>query len=115
MKTKEDLLALGNISKLLQYLYLDKDNYFIVNNGLADLKFYMDDNFYIWSINMNYPDTPPMIQALQPNNWLGIIEKLKEQPPIKFKWFSNTWEEISAVTGADVSLNIDHHKNNMCY
>ena len=106
MRTKDNLLGLHNISILFQYLYMSKDHYFIYNNGLTDLKVYMDDNFYIWTINLKYPDLAPMRQDYSVNTWLAIIDKLKEAKPIR-SYFENAWEEIFKITEANMFLNLE--------
>ena len=105
MRTKNNLLDLHNISLLFQYLYMSKEHYFIYNNGLTDLKVYMDDDFYIWTINLRFPDTPPMRQEYSVNTWLAIIDKLKETKPIR-PYFENAWEEIFKITEANMFLNL---------
>lgn len=111
MRNKDDLFELEKISVLLQYLYIDKDAYIQYNNGLTDLKVYMDEDFHIWSINMHFPDLPPMSFEPSVNHWLGIIDKLKETPPARFTWFKNQWEEVAACSSANVSLNHWNSKN----
>ena len=47
MRTKDDLFALGDISTLLQYLYMNKDHRITYSNGLTNLCIRMDENFNV--------------------------------------------------------------------
>lgn len=114
MRTKDALLELADISTLYQYLYMSKDHFVIVNNGIADLKLYMDDDFNVRAINMNYPDLPPLSynDMLFVGNLLGIIDYLKNDKTHieRESHFVSRWAEIKAITGVNLILNQDHYR-----
>lgn len=108
MRTKDELFLLGEVSTLLQYLFLSKDHTITFNNGLADLKIRMDENFNVWCLNLNFPDVPEsnFTEQMTPPYMLGIIQILQNTPPVEFpKSFKNRWEEISQITLINLSLN----------
>lgn len=53
MRTKDDLFALGDISTLLQYLYMNKDHRITYSNGLTNLCIRMDENFNVLCKNLS--------------------------------------------------------------
>lgn len=112
MRNKQDLLDLNDIAILYQYLYMSEDHFVIVNNGLADLKLYMDDNFNIMCLNLNYPDLSPMSynDMLSISNLLGIIDFLKnDKEHIEIKnQFDSRWLEIKTITATTLVLNKQH-------
>ena len=58
MRTKDELFMLGEVSTLLQYLFMSEKHTIIFNNGLTDLQIRMDENFNIWCRNLQFPDIP---------------------------------------------------------
>lgn len=109
MRNKQDFLDLKNIGILWQYLYMDEDNFIIVHNGLSDLKIFMDENFCVWSINVNYPYISPLRQKFEIREWLAMIDILKNQKSSfegeKESPFQNRWEEICDCVASCVVLN----------
>lgn len=108
MRTVDNLLALEEISTLLQYLYLDESHYITVDNGLAKLELRMTENFSVHAKNLNFPDLPDLNYNDMMNipNMLGIIEQLKGSPATEYKsQFNSRWEEICTITNANVGQN----------
>lgn len=114
MRTKDDLFDLEDILTLYQYLYLSVEHFITFNNGLTDLKMYMDDDFNVMCINMRFPDLPPLCynEMLSIQNMLGIIDYLKrDKEHIVLKdSFQTRWEEIKTITKATISLNRDNYR-----
>ena len=108
MRTKDELFMLGEISTLLQYLFISESHVITFNNGLTDLKIRMDENFEIWCENLSFPDVPEsnFTEQMTPLYMLGVIQILQNTPPVEFpRAFKNRWEEISQITLVNLSLN----------
>ena len=108
MRTKNDLFLLGDLSILLQYLYMDENHTITFNNGITDLKIRMDEDFNILCRNMNFPDLPETYFSSEmiPANCLGVIQILKETPPEEYtNSFNNRWDEIEKITKSNLALN----------
>lgn len=58
MRTKDELFMLGEVSTLLQYLFMSEKHTITFNNGLTDLQIRMDENFNIWCRNLQFSDIP---------------------------------------------------------
>lgn len=108
MRTKDELFMLGEVSTLLQYLFLSESHTITFNNGLTNLKIRMDENFNILCKNLTFPDLPEsnFSEQMTPAYMLGVIQILQETPPNEFKdSFKNHWDEIKQITLANLALN----------
>lgn len=77
MRSKQELFELEEIPILLQYLYLNKDNYITLppfNN-----KLYMDGDFHMKLFVVHTGMTISYDDEISINSLLGIIEYLKEK------------------------------------
>lgn len=103
---KDNLFAIEDYAILMQYLAL---GYKIkVNNGMTDIEIWMEDDYKIKGLNLNFGDLPPYnyeTEMTLGNVILGIIPQLKKQEPEEFKTFENRWEEIKTITLETVALN----------
>lgn len=107
MRHKNILKEISDVAVFYQYLYLSPEHNVIVNNGLTDLKFELDDDLRIMKTNMGFTQFGASNEPLDLTNILGIIDKLKETPAIEFPdYFNNRWEEIKTVTVSNVALNL---------
>lgn len=108
MRTKEDLFSFNDVAIFFQYLYMDENHKITFNNGITNLTLRMTDNFGIACKNESFPDLPELsyTDSSHPRQILGIIEILKEQPPVEFPdSFVNRWQEIKFITGTQLALN----------
>ncbi len=108
MRTKDELFMLGEISTLLQYLFMNKKHTITFNNGLTDLQIRMDANFNILCKNLQFPDIPEsnFTEQMTVLYMLGVIQILQNTPPVEYKnAFTNRWEEIKQITLANLALN----------
>jgi hypothetical protein len=107
MRTVSTLLDLEEIPILWQYLYMNEDHYVTVDNGVAKLEIRMRENCSFHAKNLNFPDLPDLeyTDMMIIPNMLGIIDQLKNIPPIEFKDFKSRWEEIRTITLANVVQN----------
>ena len=108
MRTKDELFMLGEVSTLLQYLFMSKKHTITFNNGLTDLQIKMDENFNIWCKNLQFPDIPEsnFNEQMTTLYMLGVIQILQNTPPVEFKnAFANRWEKIKQITLANLALN----------
>jgi hypothetical protein len=114
MRTVDILFALEDITILYQYLYMSEDHFITVDNGIAKLEIRMRENCSFCAKNLNFPDLPDLeyTDMMVIPNMLGIIDQLKNVPPVEFKnEFRSRWEEIRAITLANVSQNKMKFKN----
>lgn len=68
----------------------------------------MNENFNILCQNLSFPDVPEcdFTEQMTPLYMLGVIQILQETPPVEFKEsFKSRWEEIKAITLANLALN----------
>lgn len=108
MRNVDTLLDLEELPILLQYLYLDEDHIIVVDNGLTQLEIRMTEDGYFRAKNLKYPDVLDLYytENMTIPNMLGIIDQLKNVPPVEFKnEFKSRWEEIKAITTANVVQN----------
>lgn len=110
MRDSYTLDDLGEISTLLQYLYMDEGHAVEVENSIGvPLRITMTDNLGIMLDNLNFPDIPAHEDDISVNTWLAVIGQLKEAPvkdTAAYKTnFKNRWEEISGIVGANLYLN----------
>lgn len=102
----EELYRFEDYSILMQALGLGEE--IIINNGMADLKIWMDKDYNIFALNNNFKDLPPYNYNQEmtfKNVILGVVPQLKEQKPREFKDFSNRWDEIKAIVNNTVGFN----------
>lgn len=79
-----------------------------INNGFADIEIWMEDDYKIKALNLNFPTLPPYKydnEMTLENVLLGIIPQLKNQKPKEYKSFENRWEEIKELSLSTVALN----------
>lgn len=107
MRNIPTLLELEEIPILLQYLYMDEENCITVDNGMTEIKIRMTENCDFRANNLSFSDLPAMnyTEMMTISNMLGIIEQLKNVPPVEIKSFSSRWEEIRSITLATVAQN----------
>ena len=108
VRTKDELFMLGEVSTLLQYLFMSEKHTITFNNGLTDLQIRMDENFNIWCRNLQFSDIPEsnFNEQMTTLYMLGVIQILQNTPPVEFKnAFANRWEEIKQITLANLALN----------
>ncbi len=108
MRTKNELFLLGEVSILLQYLFMSEKHTITFSNGLTSLKIRMDENFNIRCKNLNFPDVSEcdFTEQMTPLYTLGVIQILQKMPPEEFKdSFKNRWDEIRQITLSNLALN----------
>ena len=107
MRTVNTLLDLEEIPILWQYLYMNEDHYVTIDNGVAKLEIRMRENCSFHAKNLNFPDLPDLeyTDMMIIPNMLGIIDQLKNIPPVEFKDFKSRWDEIRTITLANVVQN----------
>ena len=114
MRDVTTLFDLEDITILYQYLYMSEDHFITVDNRVTKLEIRMRDNGSFHAKNLNFPDLPDLeyTDMMVIPNMLGIIDQLKSVPPIEFKnEFKSRWEELRAITLANVSQNKMKFKN----
>ena len=114
MRDVTTLFDLEDITILYQYLYMSEDHFITVDNRVTKLEIRMRDNGSFHAKNLNFPDLPDLeyTDMMVIPNMLGIIDQLKNVPPIEFKnEFKSRWEELKAITLANVSQNKMKFKN----
>lgn len=107
MRTVDTLLAMEEIAILWQYLYMNEEHFITVDNGMAKLEIRMRENGSFHAKNLNFPDLPDLdyTDMMVLPNMLGIIDQLKNVPPVEFKYFKSRWEELRTITLANVAQN----------
>jgi hypothetical protein len=108
MRTVDTLLDLEDIPILWQYLYMSEDHYVTVDNGLTKLEIRMTDNCYFKAKNLRFPELPDLnyTDMMTIPNMLGIIDQLKNVPPVEFKnEFKSRWEEVKTIAITNVAQN----------
>lgn len=110
MRTKDTLLALGNIAILFQYLYISEDHAITFNNELTDLRIRVDERCTVLCQNLSFPGAPEtdFSEQMTLDYTLNVIEILKTMPPEKYKGMTkDRWDEIKTVTQCNLALNED--------
>lgn len=111
-RTKDMLLEIEDVAIFYQYLYIDPTHNIVVNNGLTDLKFELNDNLHIMKTNLQFPEFGASHEALDLTNILGIIDQLKTVPAVEFPdCFQNRWQEIKETTKSTLALNFVSGRN----
>ena len=108
MRATDTLFDMEEIPILYQYLYMDENNYIIVDNGITQLQIRMNDSCYFISKNLRFPDVPEIsyTDMMTIPNMLGIIDQLRNVPAVEFPTcFTNRWEEIKTITNTNVAQN----------
>lgn len=108
MRRNDILINMEDIVIIYQYLYLSKDNFITVDNGMTKLEIRMNEKGYFHAKNLNFPDLPDLNYTDMMNipNMLGIISQLKENKPTEFfESFQNRWEEIKSITLVNLAQN----------
>ena len=108
MRDVDTLLGFEDIVILWQYLYMNEAHFITVDNGLTKLEIRMNDNGFYHAKNLNFPELPDLnyTDMMTIPNMLGIIDQLKNIPPLEFKnEFKSRWDELKAITLANVGLN----------
>lgn len=112
MRDIPTLLEFEEIPILWQYLYMDEENFITVDNGMAKLEIRMRESCTFHAKNLNFPDLPDLdyTEMMTIPNMLGIIDQLKEVPPVEIKSFSSRWEEIHSITLAQNKMKWERWK-----
>lgn len=108
MRTTGTLFDLEEIPILYQYLYMNKDHYITIDNGITKLEIRMTEGCYFIAKNLRFPDLPGLdyTDMMTIPNMLGIIDQLKRVPAVEFpNCFSSRWEEIKTITCTNVTQN----------
>lgn len=107
MRTVDTLFDLEDITILYQYLYMSEDHFITVDNGIAKLEIRMNDKGYFHCKNLNFPELPDSnyTDMMTIPNMFGIIDQLKNVPPIEFDSFKSRWEELRTITLSNVAQN----------
>lgn len=111
------LLAFDDIAVLWQYLYMNEDHFITIDNGMAKLEIRMRENGSFHAKNLNFPDLSDLeyTDMMVLPNMLGIIDQLKQVPPVEIETFESRWEELRATALANIGLNKMRNKNRgMC-
>lgn len=107
LQTKDELFSFEDYSTLMQALGLGHT--ITIDNGLAKIKIFMDENYNLKGLNLNFPHLSPYNyneEMTFPNVILGVIPQLKKQPAIDFpNTFKNRWEELKTQTLDTVNFN----------
>ena len=112
MRTKDMLKEIEDVAIFYQYLYMSPDHNIVVNNGLTDLKFEVNDKLQVMKTNMKFPEFGATNEPLDLTNIMGIIDKLKEMPPNQYpETFKNRWQEIKETTLGNLALNFVNQRN----
>ena len=107
MRTYDVLIEdMDNIKTLYQYLYLDEDYHLDVHNSLGvPMRVRMDSEGNFYQKNMNFPKSQEYRKAFTIPELREIICELRSQRTEKApEQFNNRWEEIQAITTANVEL-----------
>lgn len=107
MRDLDTLFGLEEVTLLLQYLYMSGDHSVRIDNGMTTLDIRMREDCSFAAKNLQFPDLPDMdfTEQMSLPVLLGIIDRLKEAPPREIKKFPSRWQEIRAVTLANVAQN----------
>lgn len=104
-ETNTELYSFENYSILMQAFGLGED--ITINNGIADITIWMDEDYNILALNNNFKDLPPYNYNQEmtfKNVILGVIPQLKKQKPKEFKNFLNRWEELKTIVNDTVGF-----------
>lgn len=108
MRTKDILSSFSDITLLLQYLYMDEDNFILVKNQVTTLKLRMCEDLSVKCSNLNYPELDEMdwTDNMNPPKIFTIVEQLKDSPAQYFpERFDSRWAEIVELTRANLAIN----------
>ena len=105
MRTREVLVeGFEEIKTLMQYLYMDENNYIAIPGTIITFQFFMNEDMEIYNYDKYTGTKYP--RPLTISDWLACVERLKEQPSdCGYGNFSNKWEEIKTITLMQVALN----------
>lgn len=113
MRTRDILVdGFNDILILQRYLYMSEEHYIEITNSIGvKLHIRMGENLHYYCKNTNFPDVPESCWSsdMTNNTMLAIIDQLKEVPAVEYPGrFRSRWEEIKALTGIQMSLNVKH-------
>ena len=112
MRDKNTLKKIEDVAIFYQYLYMSPEHSIVVNNGVTNLKFELNDDLQILKTNMRFPEFGATNEPLDLTNIIGIIEKLEEMEAVDFpEMFENRWQEIKDTTKANLALNYVNQRN----
>ena len=105
MRTREVLVeGFEDVKTLMQYLYMDENNYITIPGQFSKFQFSMDENMEIYNYDRHF--NIKQHRPLSLSEWLSCVEHLKGQPSdCDYGNFSNKWEEIKTITLMQVALN----------
>lgn len=104
-QTRDKLFVIENYSILMQYLAIG--NNIVINNGVTDIDVWMDQDFNIFALNLDFKGLPPYNYSAEmtlKNVIFGIVPQLKKQKS-EFKKFENKWEEIKVIMSDTIGFN----------
>lgn len=93
IRNNELMQGFEDMKTLLQYLYMNDENYVEVKNTLeVPLRIYVNEDGIFKVQNMNFPDTPPFLweDRTDVRTCMDIVALLKNQSGVS----TNKWEEI---------------------
>ena len=96
---------------------MNEDHFITIDNGMAKLEIRMRENGSFHAKNLNFPDLPDLeyTDMMVLPNMLGIIDQLKQVPPVEIETFESRWEELRTTALASIGLNKMRNKNRgMC-
>lgn len=106
MRTTQKLFDIEDVTILLQYLYINEDNFVEYETEPFNFmyKLYMNKDMELYVINEDFPDikTPCYYQV---NNLIDIIYQLKDQKIHEFGREMTKWEYIKLITNSTRGLN----------
>lgn len=109
MRTTDGLQIINDISILIKYLYIDEDNFIIVENSIGiKSKITLDEqlNFKRQILNGIIPGQIMNCGSDMTVEFMkNLIGYLKEQPAEIFPdYFNNRWDEIKRITKDNLGL-----------
>lgn len=103
-QTSDKLFVIENYSILMQYLAIG--NNIVINNGVTDIDIWMDQDFNVFALNLDFKGLPPYnynAEMTLRDVVLEIIPQLKKQKS-EFETLDNKWEEIHMIVSGMVGL-----------
>lgn len=96
MRTKEKLNSIEDMTILFKYLYLNKENFIIYNNGICNIKLSMNENGRTFSNIADDLEDKPTVKKIDVPEIFIIIKQLKKK---------NEWNKIVSFVRMNNSLN----------
>jgi hypothetical protein len=96
MRTKEKLNSIEDMTILFKYLYLNKENFIVYNNGICNIKLFMNENGRTFSNIADDLEDKPTVKKLDVPEIFAIIKQLK---------YKKEWNKIVSFVRINNSLN----------